>query len=76
MLLHHVSNGNVLAASLTAGQIIPTLATNPQQNLTVNLVGGEGLNDNSATKANIIVTNVQCDNGIVHAVDKVLQPQL
>jgi uncharacterized surface protein with fasciclin (FAS1) repeats len=76
VLQYHVTGaGNVLAASLTQGQSIPTI-TNPVQNLTIDLVGGAKISDTSPTKANIIATNVQCANGIIHAVDKVLQPTL
>ncbi len=76
VLQYHVTGaGNVLAASLTNGQVIPTV-TSPVQNLTVNLTGGAKLIDTSATPSNIIVTDVQCANGVIHAVDKVLQPNL
>ncbi len=76
VLQYHVSSaGNVLAGTLTQGQIIPTL-TAPVQNLTVDLTGGAKLSDTTAVKANIIVTDVQCANGVIHAVDKVLQPTL
>jgi len=74
VLQYHVTTaGNVLASSLTNGQSIPTL-TNPVQNLTIDLTNGAKISDTSTTKANIIVTDVQCANGVIHAVDKVLQP--
>lgn len=76
VLQYHVTGaGNVLAASLTNGQVIPTV-TSPVQNLTVNLTGGAKLIDTTPTASNIIVTDVQCANGVIHAVDKVLQPTL
>ncbi len=76
VLQYHVTEaGNVLAASLTNGQVIPTV-TSPVQNLTVNLTGGAKLIDTTPTASNIIVTDVQCANGVIHAVDKVLQPTL
>jgi uncharacterized surface protein with fasciclin (FAS1) repeats len=76
VLQYHVTGaGNVLATSLTQGQLVPTI-TSPVQNLTIDLVGGAKISDTSPTKANIIVTDVQCANGIIHAVDKVLQPTL
>lgn len=76
VLQYHVTGaGNVLAASLTNGQVIPTV-TSPVQNLTVNLTGGAKLIDTTPTASNIIVTDVQCANGVIHAVDKVLQPNL
>jgi uncharacterized surface protein with fasciclin (FAS1) repeats len=76
VLQYHVTTaGNVLAASLTNGQIVPTVTT-PVQNLTIDLTSGAKIMDTSSTKANIIVTDVQCANGVIHAVDKVLQPIL
>jgi uncharacterized surface protein with fasciclin (FAS1) repeats len=76
VLQYHVTGaGNVLAASLTNGQVIPTV-TSPVQNLTVNLTGGAKLIDTTPTASNIIITDVQCANGVIHAVDKVLQPNL
>ncbi|MBY0487040.1 MAG: fasciclin domain-containing protein [Flavobacteriaceae bacterium] len=76
VLQYHVTTaGNVLAGSLTNGQIVPTI-TNPVQNLTIDLTSGAKISDTSTTKANIIVTDVQCSNGVIHAVDKVLQPTL
>jgi len=74
VLQYHVTTaGNVLASALTNGQSIPTLTT-PVQNLTIDLTNGAKITDTSTTKANIIVTDVQCANGVIHAVDKVLQP--
>jgi uncharacterized surface protein with fasciclin (FAS1) repeats len=76
VLQYHVTTaGNVLAAALTNGQVIPTI-TSPVQNLTINLTGGAKINDTTATPSNIIITDVQCSNGVIHAVDKVLQPTL
>ncbi|WP_418263385.1 fasciclin domain-containing protein [Flavobacterium faecale] len=76
VLQYHVTAaGNVLAASLTNGQIVPMI-TSPVQNITIDLTAGAKITDKSATKANIIVTDVQCSNGVIHAVDKVLQPTL
>ncbi|HLP65409.1 fasciclin domain-containing protein [Flavobacterium sp.] len=76
VLQYHVTTaGNVLASSLTNGQVIPTI-TSPVQNLTINLTGGVKINDTTTTPSNIIITDVQCSNGVIHAVDKVLQPSL
>lgn len=76
VLQYHVTAaGNVLAGTLTNGQVIPMI-TNPVQNITIDLTAGAKITDKSATKANIIVTDVQCANGVIHAIDKVLQPTL
>ncbi len=76
VLQYHVTNaGNVLAGTLTNGQVVPMI-TSPVQNITIDLTAGAKITDKSTTKANIIVTDVQCTNGVIHAVDKVLQPTL
>ncbi len=73
VLYYHVASGNVISTTLAPAQVIPTL-TSPVQNLIVDLTGGAKLQDSTPVRANIIVTDVQCSNGIIHAVDKVLQP--
>lgn len=76
VLQYHVTTaGNVLASTLTNGQVVPTI-TNPIQNLIIDLTSGAKITDTSTTKANIIITDVQCSNGVIHAVDKVLKPTL
>lgn len=76
VLQYHVTAaGNVLASTLTNGQVVPMI-TDPVQNITIDLSSGAKIMDTSSTKANIIVTDVQCANGVIHAVDKVLQPTL
>ena len=74
VLQYHVTSaGNVLAASLTQNQIIPMLATSPQLNTTIDLAGGAKVRDTQNLNANIIVTDVQCSNGVIHAIDRVLR---
>jgi uncharacterized surface protein with fasciclin (FAS1) repeats len=71
---HVVVGANVLAATLMNGQVVPTAFT--PQTFTVTLTGGAKITDKSTTQANIILTDIQGSNGVVHAVDKVLQPTL
>ena len=40
--------------------------------LTGNITGGATLTDSQARVSNIIATNVQANNGVIHAIDKVL----
>ncbi len=78
VLQYHVTAaGNVEASSLTDAQVI-SMITNPVQDITIDLTtpATPKITDQSATQANIIVIDVQCANGIIHAVDKVLQPTL
>ncbi|AOZ98441.1 fasciclin domain-containing protein [Flavobacterium commune] len=74
VLQYHVVNGNILAASLTEGQIVNTLQT--PQTFTVQLTGGAKIKDFNNRISNITATDVQCSNGVIHVIDKVLLPNL
>jgi uncharacterized surface protein with fasciclin (FAS1) repeats len=72
---HVVSPANVLAASLTEGQIITPILT-PAQTFTIQLTGGAKIKDARNRISNIVATDVQCSNGVIHVLDKVLLPIL
>jgi uncharacterized surface protein with fasciclin (FAS1) repeats len=72
---HVVSPANVLAASLTEGQVVTPILT-PAQTFTIQLTGGAKIKDANNRISNIIITDVQCSNGVIHAIDKVLLPLL
>lgn len=73
VLNYHVIAGlNVRAEDLTNGQTATTLQG---ENLLFDLNGGAKIIDATGSPSNIIVSNVQTDNGVIHAVDKVLLPQ-
>ena len=72
---HVVSGANVLAATLTEGQMVTPILT-PAQKFTISLVGGAKIKDASNRTSSIIITDVQCSNGVIHAIDKVLLPVL
>lgn len=85
VLQYHVVAGNNLAASLQNDTELTTIATNPAdallQKLRVftNAPLGARLQDKATAPNNIskiIATDIQCTNGVVHAIDKVLQPNL
>ena len=65
ILTYHVVSGNVLSTQLQAGAV-PTLNGNIQ----IALAPSPTINGSS----NIIITDVQGTNGVVHAIDKVLLP--
>lgn len=73
VLEYHVVRGNARAESLTQNQILSTLSN---KTLAVDLTNGAQLRtENSGqSNVNIIVTNVQGTNGVIHAVDEVLLP--
>ena len=74
VLQYHVINGNVLANSLTEGQIVNTLQT--PQFFTVQLTGGAKIKDSNNRISTIVATDVQCSNGVIHVINKVLLPTL
>ena len=74
VLQYHVANGNVLAASLTEGQMVTTLQT--PQKFTIQLAGGAKIKDANNRISTITATDVQCSNGVIHVVNKVLLPIL
>lgn len=69
---HVVTGANVESKALTNGQTVTTFAA---QNFIVNLTGGPKITDASNRVSAIIATDVQCSNGIIHAIDKVLLPK-
>ncbi|MBY8963992.1 fasciclin domain-containing protein [Flavobacterium sp. D11R37] len=68
---HVVTEANVLAATLTDNMSVTTFQGG---SFTVNLEGGASITDANDRVSNIIVTDVQASNGVVHAIDKVLLP--
>jgi len=74
VLQYHVANGNVLAPSLMDGQIVSTLQT--PQTFTVQLAGGAKIKDINNRISTIVATDVQCSNGVIHVLNKVLLPTL
>ncbi|HEX5170702.1 MAG TPA: fasciclin domain-containing protein [Cyclobacteriaceae bacterium] len=66
---HVVAGANVLSADLTNGMEVTTLSGT----FTVNISGSTvTITDQSGATAQVIATNVQGTNGVVHVIDKVL----
>ena len=66
---HVVAGANVLESSLSNNMPISTLGGG----LTVNLSAGQAtLTDSGSRVSKIIATNVQANNGVIHAIDKVV----
>lgn len=73
---HVVGNANVLASSLTNNQIVTPILT-PSQTFKIQLPStGPQIKDASNRISKIIATDVQCTNGVIHVLDKVLLPVL
>jgi transforming growth factor-beta-induced protein len=72
ILTYHVASGNVRSNELSDGMIVNTVngAT-----FTINLSGSPTITDGAGNTVNIIFTDVQATNGIVHVIDGVLLPE-
>ena len=68
---HVVAGANVLAGSLTEGQVVTTAQTGT---FSVSLSGGAKITDGAGRETNIISTDIQGSNGVVHGIDRVLLP--
>jgi transforming growth factor-beta-induced protein len=66
ILKYHVVSGNVRSSQLTAGNVITLNGT-----IAVTLSPTPAINGTS----NIIATDVQASNGVIHVIDKVLLPK-
>ncbi|WOD44007.1 fasciclin domain-containing protein [Hwangdonia lutea] len=69
--LHAIAGVNVLASALTDNMTVSTLGGD----ITANVTGGATLTDSNGRVSNIVVTDVQADNGVIHVIDKVVLPK-
>ena len=69
---HAVAGANVIASDLMDDMAVPTLGGD----ITASVTGGAVLTDGNGRRINIIVTNVQAANGVIHAIDRVIMPDL
>lgn len=67
---HVVTNANTLSSSLSNDQVIGTFSG---QSVTVK-TSPTRLRDVSNRDCNIVITDVQCSNGVIHVLSKVLLP--
>jgi uncharacterized surface protein with fasciclin (FAS1) repeats len=77
VLQYHVTTvGNVRSSQLTNNQVVP-MFTNPIQNVTVILgTGTVDIKDTANSLSRVYQADIQCSNGVIHGVNKVLQPIL
>jgi|TARA_B110000908_G_scaffold6306_1_gene8009 uncharacterized surface protein with fasciclin (FAS1) repeats len=68
--IHVVAGANVFDTDLTDNLTVSTLGGD----ITANVTGGATLTDASGRVSDIIATNVQANNGIIHAINKVILP--
>lgn len=69
---HVIAGANVRSTALSDDQIVTTFQG---EDITIDLDGGAGIIDATGMKTNIIATDVQGINGVIHAIEGVLLPQ-
>lgn len=74
VLHYHVVTGNVLSTDLTDGEMVTTFEA--PQTFTVLLNSAPRIKDVNNRYSNIITTDIQCTNGVIHLLNKVLLPTL
>lgn len=77
VLQYHVTTaGNVRSNQLTNNQVIPMM-TMPVQNVMVMLSGGNvDIKDSANNMSRVFQADIQASNGVIHGVNRVLQPEL
>jgi uncharacterized surface protein with fasciclin (FAS1) repeats len=68
---HVVAAANVLSITLTDGQVINSISG---QTFQFSFTGGPRIRDAQNRLSSIILTDIQCSNGVIHALDRVLLP--
>ena len=69
---HVVAGANVRSSALTNNQVVTTYL---EKTFTVELpASGAQIKDGNARISKIVAVDVQCSNGVIHAIDKVLLP--
>jgi uncharacterized surface protein with fasciclin (FAS1) repeats len=74
VLQYHVVAGRILSSSLTAAPM--TVTPLDGGTWSVSTTGGAKITDGNGRVATIIATDVQARNGVIHAINKVLIPNL
>ena len=70
---HVVAGANVRSEDITNGMIVTTFETGT---FTINTTGGVSITDENERVSNVIATDVQTTNGVIHVVDQVLLPEM
>ncbi len=66
VLTYHVVSGKLMAADVVTYSTLPTVQG---EDLTITTTGGVKVNE-----ANVIQTDIECSNGVIHVIDAVLVP--
>ena len=72
VLTYHVAGGNVRSTDLSDGQEVTTVNT---ELFTIKTDGGVTITDANDNVANVVLTDVQGTNGVIHVIDTVILPE-
>lgn len=73
VLTYHVASGNVVSGQISNGTVVTTVNG---ESFTINIAGSAlTVTDANGNVANIVLTDVQATNGVVHVLDKVILPK-
>jgi uncharacterized surface protein with fasciclin (FAS1) repeats len=73
VLRYHVSTeGNVRSEDLTDDMIVTTLSN---ESFTINLSGASVVIEGGGSNAEVVFTDIQAENGVIHVIDTVLLPE-
>lgn len=74
ILLYHVDDRKLLAAAIPTGSNYFKPVLSSERLCITKSSEGVKLADGTGTVANVIIADIQADNGVIHVVDKVLLP--
>lgn len=72
VLLYHVVSGNVRSTDLSNAMMVEPLLAGTS--FTVNIDGSVTITDGAGNTANVVLTDVQGTNGVIHVLDAVILP--
>jgi uncharacterized surface protein with fasciclin (FAS1) repeats len=74
VLLYHVDDRKLTAEMIPHGSnYFKPLLTSARLCIT-SAASGVSISDGTGTSANVVIANIQADNGVIHVIDKVLLP--
>lgn len=74
ILLYHVDDRVLMAGDFPAGSNYFKPINESERLCITSANGGVTIADGTGEMANVIITNIQADNGVIHVIDKVLLP--
>ena len=74
VLLYHVDDRELMAADFPAGSNYFKPINASERLCITSAASGVSIADGTGTSANVIIANIEADNGVIHVIDKVLLP--